>query len=101
MPSITAIALKQGSLSKPFLALAALVVGIGLGVAGNEALRPDHFAALAKFAGPPLSVNYKLCLDAKGYGHDLDPLNLQEFYGLWVSSTFLQSKPRKLAGTIP
>jgi hypothetical protein len=35
------------SLSKPFLALAALVVGIGLGVAANEVLRPDHFAELA------------------------------------------------------
>jgi hypothetical protein len=82
------------SLSKPFLALAALVVGIGLGVAANEALRPDHFAELAKFAGPPVSVNYERCLNAKGYGHDLDPLNLQEFCGVWVSRTFLQSKPR-------
>jgi hypothetical protein len=73
-------------------ALAVLVIGIGLGFAVNQVLRPDHFAALSKFAGQPFSVAYQRCLQAKGYGHDLEPLSLQEFCGVWVTSTFLHSR---------
>jgi len=78
--------------SKSISALAVLVVGVGLGFAGNEVLRPDHFAELAKLAGPPLSVDYQRCLQAKGYGHDLEPLSLKEFCGVWVTSTFVHSR---------
>ena len=79
-------------LSKPLVAAMALVAGIAGGAAGQSILRPDHFAQLAKFAGPPLSRDYQLCLKAQAYGHDLDPLNLQEFCGVWVANTFLRSK---------
>jgi hypothetical protein len=78
-------------ISKPVIAAYAVTVGVIIGVA-SQALYPNHFARLAELAGPPLSTDYRRCLQAKGYGHDLDPLTLQEFCGVWVSSVFLQAK---------
>ena len=41
------------SLSKPLIAIAALIVGAPLGFGGSVAARPDHFAALANSPAQP------------------------------------------------
>ena len=77
------------NLSKPIVAIAALTTGVALGLAGSEAARPDHFLALANFAGPVTRVAYERCLSAKGFGHDIDPLTLREFCGVYVTGPFI------------
>ena len=77
------------SLSKPVIAIVALAGGAALGFGGSEAARPDHFAALANFAGPAMSVAYERCLSTRGFGHDIEPLTLREFCGVYVTGTFI------------
>jgi hypothetical protein len=77
------------NLSKPVIAIAALTAGAALGFGGSEAARPDHFWALANFAGPATSVAYERCLSTKGFGHDIEPLTLREFCGVYVTSAFI------------
>jgi hypothetical protein len=75
--------------SKPIVAIAALTAGAALGLAGSEAARPDHFLALANFGGPVTRVAYERCLSAKGFGHDIEPLTLREFCGVYVTGPFI------------
>ena len=77
------------SLSKPAIAITALAIGAALGFGGGEVTRPDHFAAIANFAGPATSVAYERCLSNKGFGHDIAPLTLREFCGVYVTGTYL------------
>jgi hypothetical protein len=77
------------NLSKPVVAIAALAAGAALGFAGGEVARPDHFEALANFAGSATSVAYERCLSTKGFGHDIEPLTLREFCGVYVTGTFI------------
>jgi hypothetical protein len=77
------------NLSKPVIAIAALTVGAALGFGGSEVARPDHFGSLANFAGAATSLAYERCLSTKGFGHDIEPLTLREFCGVYVTGTFI------------
>jgi hypothetical protein len=77
-------------LGKTAIAIAALTAGAALGFAGSEAARSDHFAALANLAGPAMRVAYERCLSTKGFGHDIEPLTLREFCGVYVSGVFIR-----------
>jgi hypothetical protein len=83
------------SLSKPVIAIASLAVGIGLGIGAGIATRPDDFAALANFAGPEISVAYERCLSTNGFGHDVKPLTLREFCGVYVTGPFIRQPQPK------
>jgi hypothetical protein len=78
------------SFNKPLLAFVALAAGAVLGLGSGEFVRPDHFAALADFAGPAISANYKRCLASNGFGYDLEPLTLREFCGVYVAGAFVR-----------
>jgi hypothetical protein len=78
------------SFSKPLLAVVALAAGAALGFGGGEIVRRDHFAALVDFAGPAISANYKRCLAGNGFGHDIEPLTLREFCGVYVAGAFVR-----------
>jgi hypothetical protein len=92
---------RLSTLSKPLMVVAALGIGAGLGFSGNELARPDHFGALADYAGPKMALEYERCLAAKGFGHDLDPLTLREFCGAYVIGPFFVVRPddRKIKGS--
>jgi hypothetical protein len=83
------------SLSKPVIAIVAFTVGAALGFSGSETARQDHFAALAKFAGPAMSVAYERCLSTRGFGYDIEPLTLREFCGVFVTGTYLRQPQSK------
>ena len=83
------------NLSKPVIAITSLAAGAALGFGGGEAARPDHFAALANFAGRAMSMAYQRCLSNKGFGHDIGPLTLREFCGVYVTGTYLHQPQSK------
>jgi hypothetical protein len=68
--------------------VAALVfaAGVATGAAGTAALSPDNFGALTQMIGEPVTTQYRPCLNQKGWGHDLNPLSLREFCGVYVTS---------------
>ena len=41
----------------------------------------------------PVTTRYRQCLNQKGWGHDLNPLSLREFCGLYVTSTYVAKHP--------
>ena len=43
--------------------------------------------------GGPVSTQYRQCLKQKGWGHDLDPLSLREFCGVYVTSKYIAKHP--------
>ena len=75
--------------------VAALVfaAGVATGAAGTAVLSPDNFGALTKMIGEPVSAHYRQCLDQKGWGHDLKPLSLREFCGVYVTSEYIAKHP--------
>jgi hypothetical protein len=77
------------TVSRAVIAIATLTAGAALGFGGSELARPDHFRALAKFVGPAVSVAYERCLSTKGFDHDIEPLTLREFCGVYVTGTFI------------
>jgi hypothetical protein len=77
------------SFSKPVIAIVALAVGTALGLGGSEVARKDHFEALANFAGPAMRTAYERCLSARGFGHDIEPLTLREYCGVYITGAFI------------
>ena len=45
-----------------------------------------------------MSVAYERCLSTRGFGHDIEPLTLREFCGVYVTGTYLHQSPPKAQG---
>ena len=43
--------------------------------------------------GEPVTTQYRQCLNQKGWGHDLNPLSLREFCGVYVTSKYIAKHP--------
>jgi hypothetical protein len=71
----------------------AFAAGVATGAAGTAVLSPDNFGALTQMIGEPVSTQYGQCLKQKGWGHDLDPLSLREFCGVYVTSKYIAKHP--------
>ena len=71
----------------------AFAAGVATGAAGTAALSPDNFGALTQMIGEPVSTQYRQCLNQKGWGHDLNPLSLREFCGVYVTSKYIAKHP--------
>ena len=75
------------------VAALAFTAGVAAGAAATAALSPDHFGALTRMIGEPVSAQYRQCLAQKGWGHDLNPLSLREFCGVYVTSEYVAKHP--------
>ena len=71
----------------------AFAAGVATGAAGTAVLSPDNFGTLTRMIGGPVSTQYRQCLKQKGWGHDLDPLSLREFCGVYVTSKYIAKHP--------
>ena len=75
------------------VAALAFIAGVATGAASAAALSPDNFGTLAQMIGEPVRTPYRQCLNQKGWGHDLNPLRLREFSGLYVTSKYVAKHP--------
>jgi hypothetical protein len=75
------------------VAALAFTTGVVTGAAGTAALSPDNFGSLTQMIGEPVSTRYRQCLNQKGWGHDLKPLSLREFCGVYVTSKYIAKHP--------
>lgn len=76
------------NLGKPIVAIARARRRRSARPRRTDTARPDHFLALANFAGPVRRLAYERCLSTKGFGHDIEPLTLREFCGVYIIGPF-------------